>query len=254
MNTAATNMSPTSHDVLAASSVYVGYTPGIDILQGLSFRAKEADVTVIIGPNGAGKSTFLKTIFGLLSPHSGHIWFRDKEITSLQPHTIKRLGVSYIPQGINVFPQLTVDENLRMGGWIFRHDRSRLRQQVKRIYELFPVLYRRRYSRATELSGGQAKMLSIAKEIMTDPALLLVDEPSAGLAPNVAAQVYDLLLKIRDALATTIILVDQNIEQSVEIADYVYMFNLGRVKKHGPTTEFTLDRIRGLLQECLLGA
>lgn len=238
---------------LVVDDVHAAYQQGIAILQGISLQARAGALTTIIGPNGAGKSTFLKTVFGFLTAHRGSIRFRGQDITRLRPHQIKRLGMSYVPQGINIFPQLTVEENLLMGAWVFRHDRARCRRQVEHVYQLFPVLYQRRRSRATELSGGQAKMLSIAKEIMTDPDLILVDEPSAGLAPQVAQQAYDLLLEARQALGATIVLVDQNIEQAVEIADYVYLFNLGRVKAHGPRAEFGIDRVRELLKECLLG-
>lgn len=239
--------------VLAVDDVFVAYQPGIDILQGVSLRAGSGQVTAVIGPNGAGKSTLLKTVFGFLKPHRGSVRFDGTDITRLPPHHVKRLGLSYIPQGINVFPHLTVEENLRMGAWVFRRDGQRLARQLDRIYELFPVLRQRRRTRATELSGGQAKMLSIAKEVLTDPALILVDEPSAGLAPQMAAQAYEFLLETREALGVSIVLVDQNIEQAVGLADYVYLLNLGRVKAHGAQAEFGIERVRELLRECLLG-
>lgn len=238
---------------LQVGDVWAGYQNGIDVLQGISLNTGQRGMTVVIGPNGAGKSTLLRAIFGLLHPHQGSITLGGKDITGLAPHQIKSLGVSYIAQGINVFPQLTVEENLRMGAWIIRRDKKRLNHQLNRVYELFPVLHERRRSRSNELSGGQAKMLSTAKEIMTDPSLILVDEPTAGLAPVFAQQVYDFLLQTQKAIGCSILLVDQNIEAAVKIADYVYLVNLGRMRNEGPQEQFPMPRVRELIQECLVG-
>src|SRR5205807_6829015 len=139
-------------------------------------------------------------------------------------------GVSYVTQDINSFPNLTVEDNLRMGAWVFRRDGERLRRQLERAYAIFPALADKRNARAGELSGGQGRMLSVAREMMTEPQLLLVDEPTAGLAPNLVDQVYGLLLTARQSIGSTILLVDQNIEQAVAHADHVYMVNLGRIK------------------------
>jgi ABC-type branched-subunit amino acid transport system ATPase component len=238
---------------LAINNVWAGYQDGIDVLKGVSLATRQNGMTVLIGPNGAGKSTLLRTIFGFLHPHRGSIKFGTQDISTLAPHEIKSAGVSYIAQGINVFPQLTVEENLRMGAWTIRKDKKRLNDQFNRVYELFPVLRERRLSRSNELSGGQAKMLSTAKEVMTNPALILVDEPTAGLAPAFSEQVYDFLLQTQRALGCAILLVDQNIEAAVQIADYVYLMNLGRIRNEGPQAQFPLPRVRELIQECLVG-
>jgi ABC-type branched-subunit amino acid transport system ATPase component len=238
--------------LLAIDDLHAGYVSGVDILQGLSLAVERGSVTVVIGPNGAGKSTLLRTIFGLLKPHGGRIQFAEQEIGGREPAAVKALGIGYVPQEINVFPLLTVEENLRMGGWILRHDRARLIGALDRVYAAFPVLAERRHEAAGALSGGQGRMLSVAREMMTAPALMLVDEPTAGLAPALVAQVYDLLHAARQG-GSTILLVDQNIEDAVRQADYVYLVDLGRVRAHGPAREFPLERVSALIREALLG-
>jgi ABC-type branched-subunit amino acid transport system ATPase component len=242
-----------SAPVLAVDAVHAGYVSGVDILQGLTLAVSAGSLTLVIGPNGAGKSTLLKTAFGFLKAHAGSIAFKGERIEALDPSRIKARGISYVPQEINTFPLLTVEENLRMGGWILRRDPARLKRQVERIYETFPVLAERRRAPAGHLSGGQGRMLSVAREMMTEPALMLVDEPTAGLAPNLVEQVYEHLQTARRALGASILLVDQNVEDAVAQADYVYMVNLGRIKAEGPAAEFTRERVRTLIQECLLG-
>jgi ABC-type branched-subunit amino acid transport system ATPase component len=239
--------------LVAVENVRAGYQSDIDILQGVSVSVAAGSLTLVIGPNGAGKSTLLKTIFGLLRAHSGAIRFGDRRIEKLEPHEVKKLGIGYVPQEINVFPLLTVEENLRMGGWTLRREPGRLRAQLAKIYDVFPVLAERRRSPAGDLSGGQGRMLSVAREMVTEPRLLLVDEPTAGLAPNLLDTVYDLLRVARRRLGATILLVDQNVEDAVAQADYVYLMNLGTVKTHGAAAMFTPKRVNDLIRECLLG-
>src|SRR5262249_8595369 len=155
-------------------------------LRDLTIRAAPRRITAIIGPNGAGKSTLLKVVFGLVAPREGSVLFRDRDIERLPAHERKRMGIGYVPQGPSTFPQMTVEENLLVGGWTMRGDRFALRERLARVYELFPVLAGLRRTRATVLSGGQLRMLAIAKELVVPPSLLLVDEPTAGLAPRVA--------------------------------------------------------------------
>jgi ABC-type branched-subunit amino acid transport system ATPase component len=239
--------------ILAVEDIHAGYVSGVDILQGPSVAVALNSLTLVIGPNGAGKSTLLKTIFGFLKPHQGTVRFQGAEISGREPFAIKSLGVSYVPQEINTFPLLTVEENLRMGCWTFRRDAARLKTQLTRIYEVFPALAHKRKAAAGDLSGGQGRMLSVAREMMSEPSLLLVDEPTAGLAPALVDQVYELLEQARRALGASILLVDQNIEDAVKQSDFVYMLNLGRVKAQGPAEEFTPTRTRDLIQECLVG-
>ncbi len=199
---------------LTLADVHVGYQPGIDVLQGIDLSTNALGVTTVIGPNGAGKSTLLRAIFGFLAPHVGRITLGDADI---------------------------------------RGDRRRLRAQLDTVFELFPMLRNDRSRKASELSGGQAKMLSIAKEVMTEPSVILVDEPTAGLSPALSELAYEFLLRTHKSLGCSILLVDQNIEAAVAIADYVYLINLGRVKNEGPRGDFGPQRVRALIQECLTG-
>jgi ABC-type branched-subunit amino acid transport system ATPase component len=240
--------------LLEITSITAGYQEGIDILNELSMVVQPGSVTIIIGPNGAGKSTLLKTIYGFLKPGIGSICFGDQDITHKLPHEIKHLGLSYIPQEFNIFPQLRVEENLLMGAWIFRKDKARVQQQLEHTYEIFPALYKFRKSKANTLSGGQLRMLSIAKEVMTSPSLMLVDEPSSGLAPKIAAEAYEFLMQTKQALDAAILMVDHNMETALSLADYVYVVDMGRIRVHGSKQEFDLDRIKAIIQECLMGA
>jgi ABC-type branched-subunit amino acid transport system ATPase component len=239
---------------LQVKNVIAGYQEGIDILNNVDMVVEPGSVTILIGPNGAGKSTLLKTIYGFLKPRSGSIHFGSNgDISRKSPHEIKHLGISYIPQEFNVFPQLTIEENLRMGAWIFRKDKARVQQQLEHTYETFPALERFHKARANTLSGGQMRMLSIAKEVMTSPKLMLVDEPSAGLAPKIAAEAYEFLMHTQRALDAAVLLVDHNMETAISLADYVHIMNMGRIREHGPKSEFDVDRVRTIIQECLLG-
>jgi len=166
---------------------------------------------------------------------------------------LKAAGISYVTQDINSFPNLTVEENLRMGAWVFRRDAQRLQRQLERAYATFPALAEKRRARAGELSGGQGRMLSVAREMMTEPQLLLVDEPTAGLAPNLVEQVYETLIATKNASGIAILLVEQNVEQALPLAGYLYLLDLGRVKAEGPGRDFDNKRVRALIQECLLG-
>jgi ABC-type branched-subunit amino acid transport system ATPase component len=237
---------------LEAEHLAVGYVEGIDILSDITLRVEPGTITGVIGPNGAGKSTLLKTIFGFLHPRQGRVTLDGREIHALAPYAIKRLGISYVPQGANVFPQLTVEENLQLGAWVIRRDRARVAERLESAYAAFPRLRERRRRRATTLSGGEAKMLSLAKELVTEPALLLVDEPSAGLAPRIVEQVYARLLAVR-AQGVTILLVDQNINKAVAVSDYLYMIERGEVRREGPRQHFA-DQLREIVRDALLGA
>ena len=239
--------------LLTVSDVHAGYLPGVDILRGLSLAARPNEITLVIGPNGAGKSTLLRTVFAFLAPNQGAITFQGEPTAGMRASDLKTAGISYVTQDINSFPNLTVEENLRMGAWVFRRDARRLQRQLERAYATFPALAEKRRARAGELSGGQGRMLSVAREMMTEPRLLLVDEPTAGLAPNLVEQVYDILIATKKTSDIAILLVEQNVEQALPLADYLYLLNLGRVKAEGPGRDFDNSRVRVLIQECLLG-
>ncbi len=236
---------------LAVERVVAGYHEEIDILNDLTLAAAPRRITAVIGPNGAGKSTLLRVVFGLLAPRAGRVVFDGREIQGLSPDERKRAGIAYLPQGPSTFPQMTVEETLHVGGWTIRHDRAGLRERLARVYELFPALAELRRARAAVLSGGQLRMLSLAKELVVPPSLLLVDEPTAGLAPRVAEDVYGLLERSRD-LGITVLLVDQNITEAVRISDYVYLIGMGRVQREGARAVFEAD-LREIVREALVG-
>ena len=238
--------------LLELERVHVGYVEGIDILAGVDLRVERGTITGVIGPNGAGKSTLLRAIFGFLHPHRGRILLDGAAIHGLAPHAVKRRGIGYVTQGASIFPQLTVEENLLLGAWILRRDGVRVRAMLEGAYAAFPHLRERRLRRATTLSGGEAKMLSLAKEMMTEPSLLLVDEPSAGLAPRITDQIYTRLLEARTR-GVSILLVDQNITKAVEVSDYLYLIERGQVRREGPRESF-VSELRDIIRDALLGA
>jgi branched-chain amino acid transport system ATP-binding protein len=235
---------------LSVQEVTSGYVKGIDIVNGVSLEVQEDTITGIIGPNGAGKSTLLKTIFGFLHPTLGKIIFNGQEIQTLSPFKLKQLGISYVPQGINTFPRLSVEENLMLGAWTFKRDRKLVRKRLEEMYDFFPVLGAKRGKKATFLSGGELKMLAIGKEVMTTPKLLLVDEPSAGLAPKLVSQIYAFLQRVKEQ-GVTIFLVDQNIIKAVEVSDYMYLLEMGKIKIHGPEEVFK-ENIRDIIRDSLI--
>ncbi len=237
--------------MLRVEDLTTGYADGIDVLAGVTLDVAEGQITAVIGPNGAGKSTLLRTIFGFLPPRRGRILFRGEPIHGLPPHAIKARGVAYVPQAASTFPQLTVEENLLLGGWTMRHDPHRVVDRLGWVYELFPVLRTRRHHRVAVLSGGQLRMLAIAKEMVIAPSCLLVDEPTVGLSPKIAADVYSFLAEA-PALGTTVVLVDQNIASAVQVARYVYLLGMGRIQLEGPQEVFA-QNLHQIISETLIG-
>lgn len=236
--------------ILEISNVTVGYFEDIDILSNLSLRVDNCSTTSIIGPNGAGKSTLLKTIFGFLHPRKGEIAYNGESIVGMPPHALIRKGISYLPQEHSTFPQLTVEENLMMGLWAFRDDKKNVKERLEQAYSQFPSLGAKRHVRATFLSGGELKMLEFAKVLLVKPRLLLIDEPSAGLAPTIASQVYSRIGELKQS-GTSVLLVDQNIRQAVNLADFVYMIEMGKNRLEGPREDFK-KRLEDIIHESLL--
>ncbi len=185
--------------MLAVENLTVGYSADVDILQDVSLRVPQGQIVAVIGPNGAGKSTLLRAICGFLAPRRGCVRYREHLLTGVPAYRMVELGISYLPQEHTVFPHLSVEQNLRLGGWHFRRDRQRLQQAVERVLTLFPMLAARRKSKAGDLSGGMQKILEIARGLIPAPQLLVVDEPSVGLAPLVAKEIYACLLYTSDA-------------------------------------------------------
>ena len=222
--------------LLRTDDLVAGYVPEVDILNGVSIRVSEGEIVTVIGPNGAGKSTLVKTIFGLLSPRGGHVKFRDRDIGGQKPHTITRLGLSYVPQLDNVFPSLTVAENLEMGSL----DSSRTNEQVERMCELFPRLGERRSQIAGTMSGGERQMLAMARALMPDPQVLLLDEPSAGLAPAFVEAIFEKVADINRA-GVTLVMVEQNAHRALAMSNRGYVLDLGRDRFEGPGRELLDD-------------
>jgi branched-chain amino acid transport system ATP-binding protein len=223
--------------MLEIQDLHVGYYRDLNILQGVSLRARQGQITAVLGPNGVGKSTLLKTIFGFIKPQQGVISFAGQDIAGIPSHHLVHLGISYIPQRQSVFPQMTVEENLELGAWSFRGDKARIQERIAANYQRFPVLRDRRHTLAGELSGGTQRMVEIGRILMTDPKLILVDEPTAGLAIRLEKEIYDLLIRLKEE-GVTILLVDQNIRQAINIADFVYVLELGRNRLDGPRDQF----------------
>jgi branched-chain amino acid transport system ATP-binding protein len=223
--------------MLEIQDLHVGYYRDLNILQGVSLRARKGQITAVLGPNGVGKSTLLKSVFGFIKPQQGVISFAGQNIAGTASHHLVQLGISYIPQKQSVFPQMTVEENLELGAWSFRGDKVRIQERIEANYQRFPVLRDRRRSPAGELSGGTQRMVEIGRILMTDPKLILVDEPTAGLAIRLEKEIYDLLIQLKEE-GVTILLVDQNIRQAINISDHVYILELGRNRLDGPRDQF----------------
>ncbi|HDI11714.1 MAG TPA: ABC transporter ATP-binding protein [Candidatus Acetothermia bacterium] len=215
----------------------------MEVLHGISIHVDSGEIVTIIGPNGAGKSTLLKTVFGLLKPTAGRVFFQGQDITGLPPHRIVQLGMCYVPQVDNVFPSLTVQENLEMGGFILRGD---LRERLERVYRLFPVLRERRRQRVGKMSGGERQMVAMGRALIMDPSLLLLDEPTAALAPNLVTQVFESIQRIRDS-GVAILIVEQNARQALEISDRGYVFVDGMNRYQGSGRELLADEEVGRL-------
>lgn len=209
--------------LLEVSNIVAGYGE-TEILHRISIAVEENHIITIIGPNGSGKSTLLKSIFGLVKPSKGQVVFQGKNITGLAPEAVVRRGLCYVPQSSNVFPSLSINENLEMGAFIRKDD---FRQRLDEVYGLFPDLAGRRKDRAGTLSGGQRQMLALARALMLDPALLLLDEPSAGLAPNLVGFVFEKILGINQA-GVAIILVEQNAREALRISHWGYVLASGQ--------------------------
>jgi branched-chain amino acid transport system ATP-binding protein len=230
----------TTASCFVARNLVAGYRPGIDILRGVSVEATRGQVRCVLGPNGTGKSTLLKVLFGFLPAREGEIHLDGQALRSVGPHEMGRHGVVYLPQRPSIFPYLTVEVNLRLGAWRYRGERGRVEELVSRACEQFPVLGERRGQSAGTLSGGQQRQLEIARSLMHDPAVLLIDEPTAGVEPRVAAVIYELIRGLA-AQGKAILLVDQNIKRALEIADHVYVMRTGTVLSEGSREEFGGD-------------
>ena len=213
--------------MLLAVSDLVTFYGKVNILKGVSLEVQESELVALIGPNGAGKSTLLKSVFGLVKSPSGCIKFRDIPIENHRPVEVVRLGISYVPQGRSVFPSLTVVENLEMGAYI-RTDKQRIKEDIEAVFRMFPALRIGMKKPAGQLSGGQQQMLAMGRAMMLKPDLLLLDEPSLGLAPMLVEEVFNKIKEINDT-GTSIILVEQNVAMALKLADRGYVLDSGEI-------------------------
>ncbi|HEX7100215.1 MAG TPA: ABC transporter ATP-binding protein [Acidimicrobiia bacterium] len=230
-----------SPTILEVEDLAAGYE-GVEILRGVSLRVPAGSLVSIIGPNGAGKSTLIKAIYGLVGVFRGSITFRPApgtavDIRNLTPNRITALGLNYVPQMRNVFPNLTVVENLEIGSVL---DRGRFAERLEVVTGLFPVLGQRERQPAGTLSGGERQMLAVARALMTDPKVLLLDEPSAGLAPRVIEEMFERLLDIK-RLGVTIMMVEQNARRALAASDYGYVLEAGRSRLEGSGESLLAD-------------
>jgi ABC-type branched-subunit amino acid transport system ATPase component len=220
--------------LLEARGLVAGYVPEVNILTGIDLKLERGEIVTVVGPNGAGKSTLLKVMFGLLRPRQGSVRLKGERIDALQPHQVARRGMGYVPQLENVFPSLTVEENLDIPAR--RLGRAEQRRRVDSLYELFPQLRPARRRPAGLLSGGQRQMVAMARALVPEPELLLLDEPSAGLAPEYVELVFQKILEIRKS-GVTILIVEQNARRALALSDRGYVLELGHNRFEGPGPE-----------------
>lgn len=224
--------------MLELKNIHGGYGKN-SILNGISFSIPEATITTVIGPNGAGKSTVFKAVFGLLDIYSGQILLNGKDVTRCKPREMIAHGVTYVPQGRNVVPQLSVYHNLELGG-ITDPDQNKVRERIERVMDQFPMLRQFRDRKAVELSGGQQKQLEVARSLLLEPKLILIDEPSIGLSPNLVQEVFQTLLRLRDQ-GVTILMVEQNAKAALAMSDYGLVLELGQTRMHDVASKLLSD-------------
>ncbi|MCS7127581.1 MAG: ABC transporter ATP-binding protein [Thaumarchaeota archaeon] len=223
---------------LVISNLTAGYED-IPIVKSVDLQVDKGKVTLIIGPNGSGKSTLLNAVFGLARVFEGQVVLNGREVTHLDPSERVRLGLRFVMQRRSIFPHLTVEENLRMGAWTVRNDKTRMTSELAKVYDLFPILKELRSVKANLLSGGQARILELARGVMGDARVLLLDEPTTGLSPKLAKQIYDYVLKLRQ-MGYTILLVEQNVKSGLSVADDVLVMRTGSPIYYGSANEISV--------------
>lgn len=222
--------------LLRTEDLVAGYVPEVDILNGVSIEVRRGEIVTVIGPNGAGKSTLIRTVFGLLKPRRGRIEFKGEEISGAKPHTITRKGLSYVPQLDNVFPSLTVEENLEVGAL----DPSAASDRIEHMYTLFPRLGERRRQVVGTMSGGERQLAAMARALMPDPEVLLLDEPSAGLAPAFVEAIFAKVEEI-NRTGVTIVMVEQNARRALAMSTRGYVLDLGANRFEGTGKQLLSD-------------
>jgi len=232
--------------LLEVRNVRAGYGGGPDILTDISIDVEEGRSYCIIGPNGAGKSTLLKTIAGLLRPRDGDILFDGESIAGRRPDQVLATGVCFVPQDRTIFPQMTVRENLVMGGFLLR-DKKLVEQRVDELMGRFPRLAERSSQLAQTMSGGEQQMLVMARALMIQPRLMMIDEPSLGLAPQISNQIFDIIRSLSSEMGITVLLIEQNVKKGLDVAEWAFVLDLGTCRFEGSSAEILDDpRIRDL--------
>ena len=216
--------------MLALAAVTAGYG-AFTALWDVSLRVEAGEAVAVVGPNGAGKTTLLRAISGLIAPRAGSVVFEGAELAGHPPYDIVAHGIAHVPEGRRLFPQLTVAENLKMGAYL-PSARARFRESLERVYGLFPALAERHRQRAGSLSGGEQQMLAVGRALMSRPKLILLDEPSMGLAPVMVLRLFDLIRRVREE-GYTILVVEQNVRQVLKLVDRAYLLEVGRIKMEG---------------------
>src|SRR3982074_3576549 len=217
----------TADPILKVTNIETYYGP-IMAIRGVSFEGPKGGIVTILGANGAGKTTVLKTICGVMDPQKGSVVFEGKEIRGMDPDKVMRLGVSHVPEGREVFPFLSVRENLRMGAYT-RRDADGVARDLEAVFGYFPVLKERADQRAGSLSGGEQQMLSISRALMARPKVMLLDEPSLGLSPKLVRDIFEIIARINRERGVTVLLVEQNANMALHIAHYGYVLEVGRI-------------------------
>ncbi|MFL2696636.1 MAG: ABC transporter ATP-binding protein [Candidatus Actinomarina sp.] len=223
--------------VIECNGIAAGYVKGLNILQGVDLLVNEKEIVSIIGPNGAGKSTLLKAIMGIINISGGRFYINGNEQTNTPTHEIVREGVGYVPQVENVFPSLTIEENLEIGSWTLN---SNIKETISKIFDDFPMLKERRKDKAGNLSGGQRQILALARALTTSPEILLLDEPSAGLSPVAIKEVFEIIKNI-NSKGVAILLVEQNAKRALNFSDRGYVLDQGRNAYQGNGQELLND-------------
>ncbi|MFP3927317.1 MAG: ABC transporter ATP-binding protein [Desulfobacteraceae bacterium] len=221
--------------MLSVKDLESGYGP-MQVLWKPGLEARQGAITSLLGPNGAGKSTFLATVFGSVQPWGGTVLYHGQDVTETPTHKKVDMGLALVPEGRHLFPGMTVYENLAMGAYLKRA-LARKEESLKLVYRLFPRLEERQWQRAGSLSGGEQQMVTIARALMTNPELIMLDEPSQGLAPLLAREVFETISKMKNEIGLTVLLIEQNAEASLNAADYVYVMHEGMIKAEGTPKE-----------------
>lgn len=222
--------------LLEVHDIYAGYQVDIDILKGVSMYVSPGEIVCVIGPNGAGKSTVFKALYGFVDIRQGRVLFNDRDFTNIRPQDAVRAGITIVPQMRSVFPQMTVFENLEMGMYL-ENDQQRIKDRIAYIFDLFPRLKERAKQNAGTMSGGEQRMLEIGRALMWEPQLVLMDEPSAGLAPVITKQIFNGIKRLNKEIGLTVLMIEQNARQGLQISDRGYVLDLGQNRYEGAGQE-----------------